>query len=52
MIALFDSYTNDVHIIWPGISGDAHFIEGGPFPNVEPDFVEMTPEDVANIRAA
>lgn len=52
VIALFDSFTNDVHIIWPGIAGDVEFIESGPFPNVEPDFVDMTPEDEANIRKA
>lgn len=29
---------------------EADFIEGGPFPNAEPEFVEMTPEDEASIQ--
>ncbi|MHB0953854.1 MAG: hypothetical protein ACYC10_18285 [Allorhizobium sp.] len=43
---------NDVYVIWPGISLNADFIEGGPFPNVDPHFADMTPEDEVSIKSA
>ncbi len=49
-VALFDSLTDDVHVIWPGISGDVEFIQEGQTKSYRPEFVDMTPQDEASIR--
>lgn len=50
VIALFDSFTDEVHVIWPGISGDVTFLQEGQTKSCGPEFVNMTPEDGASIR--
>ncbi|MEW4399613.1 hypothetical protein AB1J06_13085 [Agrobacterium tumefaciens] len=52
IVALFDSFSNDVHVIWPGLSGDVGFIQEGQTKSCGPEFVSMTPEDEASIRGA
>ncbi|MDH7802422.1 MULTISPECIES: hypothetical protein [unclassified Rhizobium] len=46
----FDSVTEDVHVIWLGISGDVEFIQEGLTKSCGPKFVDMTPQDEASIR--
>ena len=52
IVALFDSFTDDVHVIWPGIPGDVAFLQEGQTKTCGPEFVSMTPEDEVSIRGA
>ncbi len=52
IVALFDSSTDDVQVIWPGVSGDVGFIQEGQTRSCGPAFVSMTPEDEVSIRGA